>query len=102
MFSRYAFRTATDRIFVLNTVCYEGNSKLRTRTVPREVVSPYRRTLGRCGSLLPSNPCTSQENIALRRLLSRALERYLAPKKTLPPQEPYMYSGPMPRFLRWS
>jgi len=41
---------------------YRGYSKIRTRTGPRKVICSYaetcRRVLGRCVSLISSNPCT--------------------------------------------
>jgi len=48
---------------------YRGYSNLRTRTAPRRVlcsyVQTYRRPLGRCVSLLSSNPCSNNSLAAV-------------------------------------
>ena len=56
---------------------YKGYSKLRTHTAPRVVLCcqdwPYDRTLRRCVSLVPSNPC--RDTRPGMRLVSPRLDR---------------------------
>jgi len=84
------------------------NTGVRTRTAPRVVLCSSRHspTVGRCVSLIPSNPCTSASNAAGKigsvwlRVRTRVVYRGTSLIRNTPLLGPYRST--IPRVLWWS
>ena len=80
---------------------YRGYSRIRTRTAPsREVLRSYaeryRRTLGRCGSVISRSPRGADR----ARRPCAAVRTYMGTSLTRKRTSPGPYRRPMPRVLR--